>query len=283
MAMESLLHPLTIRWLSQAAITPSGAYLFHGNTGRGKATSAAELAAILNRDAPTYPYLTVVGLEDRASIGIEQIRKLQGDLNLRAANPSGQRVVLFEAADKLTTEAQNALLKVIEEPPAATVIILASTDPERLLPTVRSRTQAVYFPPLAKSVIADYLTAHDGVPGPLAAELAELSDGAIGLARRLANDETELETYRRLDALGQELLGAPVFTRLVTARQLTDAKAPLAILVNRLQIRLQEALRDGSSDGGLQLTRLEAITRFWRRLEANVTPRLALESLLLEV
>jgi len=246
-------------------------------------TAATELAAILNRDAPNYPYLTVVGLEDKASIGVEQIRKLQGDLMLKAANPSGQRVILFDEADKLTTEAQNALLKVIEEPPESTILILAATDPERLLATVRSRTQAVYFPPLSKTVIADYLTAHDGVPGSLSAELAELSGGAIGLARRLASDETELETYRRLDELGQELLDAPIFTRLVTARQLTDAKAPLAILVNRLQIRLQEALRDGSSDGGLQLTRLEAITRFWRRLEANVTPRLALESLLLEV
>ena len=214
---------------------------------------------------------------------IEQIRKLQIDLALRAANPRGQRVILVDEAEKLTTEAQNALLKVIEEPPESTVIILAATDPERLLPTVRSRTQAVYFPPLSTQVIADYLTEHDGVPGPLAHEIAELSGGAVGLARRLANDETELETYRRLDALGQELLEAPVFTRLVTAKQLSEAKAPLAILVNRLQVRLQEALRDGSSDGGLQLTRLEAITRFWRRLEANVTPRLALESLLLEV
>ncbi len=281
--MESLLHPLTIRWLSQAALTPSGAYLFHGNDSHGKATAAIELAALLNRDAPTYPYLTIIGREDKASIGIEQIRRLQSDLVLKAANPTGQRIILVDEAGKLTVEAQNALLKVIEEPPESTVIILAASDPERLLPTVRSRTQAVYFPPLSDQVIADYLTEHDSVPGPLAHEIAELSGGAVGLARRLARDDSELETYRRFDALGQELLAAPVFTRLVTAKQLADSKAPLAILVNRLQARLQEALREGSSDGGLQLSRLEAITRFWRRLEANVTPRLAIESLLLEV
>jgi DNA polymerase-3 subunit delta' len=281
--MESLLHPLTIRWLSQAATTPSGAYLFHGNSGTGKATAARELADILNRDAPNYPYLTVVTLEDKASIGIEQIRKLQNDLSLRTANPKGQRVILIDAAEKLTTEAQNALLKVIEEPPEATIIILAATDPERLLPTVRSRTQAVYFPPLATPIVADYLVQHEGIPSAMALELARLSGGAVGLARRLATDETELETYRRLDTLGLELLEAPVFTRLVTAKQLAEAKAPLGILVGRIQYRLQEALRDGSSDGGLQLSRLEAIVRFWRRLEANVTPRLALESLLLEI
>jgi hypothetical protein len=281
--MESLLHPLTIRWLSQAAVTPSGAYIFHGASGHGKATAARELAGLLNRETPGSPYLTVVTLEDRASIGIEQIRKLQSDLALKTYGLSGQRVILIDEAEKLTVEAQNALLKVIEEPPEATVIIMTATDPERLLPTVRSRSQSVYFPPLAVEVIADYLTTHDGVTGPLAAELANLSGGSIGLARRLAADETELETYRRLDALGSELLEAPVFTRLVTARQLTDAKAPLGILVTRLQYRLQEALREGSSDGGLLVNRLEAITRFWRRLEANVTPRLALESLLLEV
>lgn len=281
--MESLLHPLTIGWLSQAAVTPSGAYIFHGGSGRGKATAARELAALLNRDSPGYPYLTVVAPEEKASIGIEQIRRLQTDLSLKTYSASGQRVILVDEAEKLTVEAQNALLKVIEEPPEATVIILTATDPQRLLPTVRSRSQSVYFPPLAAGVIADYLVRRDGIPGHLAAELAGLSDGAIGLARQLAADETELETYRRLDALGVELLEAPIFTRLVTARQLTDAKAPLAILVKRLQLRLQEALREGASDGNLLVGRLEAITRFWRRLEANVTPRLALESLLLEV
>jgi hypothetical protein len=281
--MESLLHPLTVRWLSQAAVTPSGAYIFHGGDSHGKATAAKELADVLNKDAASVSYLTVVTLEDKASIGIEQIRRLQANLALRAYSSSGQRIILIDGAQRLTVEAQNALLKLMEEPPAATIIILTVTDPERLLPTVRSRSQNVYFPPLAQEVIAAYLSEHDGVPGPLAAELASLSNGAIGLARRLAADETELETYRRLDSLGTELLEAPIFTRLVTARQLTDAKAPLAILVNRLQYRLQEALRDGSSDGGLQVGRLEAITRFWRRLEANVTPRLALESLLLEV
>jgi hypothetical protein len=281
--MESLLHPLTIRWLGQAARTPSGAYLFHGNPNHGKATAAKELAALLNRNAHGYPYLTIVELEDKASIGIEQVRKLQSDLALKTVRQAGQRVIMVDEAQKLTTEAQNALLKVIEEPPESTIIILVATDPERLLATVRSRTQAVYFPPLATPVIADYLTQHDGVPGHLATEIAELSGGAIGLARRMASDETELETYRRLDAVVEELLVAPIFTRLVTAKQLTDAKAPLGILVGRLQRRLQGELREGSSDGGLQLNRLEAIVRFWRRLEANVTPRLALESLLLEI
>jgi len=299
--MESLLHPLTARQLHQATVAPAGAYLFHGGTSHGKATAARELARQLNCTAAcepdalvlcancvvfragNHPHFAVVTLQDKASIGIEQIRQLHGDLSLKAYAGSGQRVVVIDGAELLTTEAQNALLKLIEEPPPSTVLILTATDLERLLPTVRSRCQAVFFPPLANEAIAGYLVRHDGASGVLAAEIAALAAGAIGLARRLASDETELETYRRLDALGRELLEATTFERLVAARQLAEAKAPLTILVQRLQACLQAALREGASDGRLQAQRLQAVARFWRRTEANVSPRVALESLLLEV
>jgi len=233
--------------------------------------------------AGNHPHLAIVTLQDKASIGIEQIRQLQADLSLKSYAATGQRVVVIDGAELLTTEAQNALLKLIEEPAPSTVMILTATDPERLLVTVRSRCQSVFFPPLSNESIGGYLVQHDGTTGVLAAEIAGLADGAIGLARRLAADETELETYRRLNALGTELLEATTFERLVAARQLVDAKAPLTVLVQRLQASLQAALREGASDGRLQAERLEAVARFWRRTEANVSPRVALESLLLEV
>lgn len=299
--MESLLHPLTARQLHQATALPAGAYLFHGGVSRGKARAARELARQLNCTAGcelgalvvcancvvfragNHPHLAIVTLQDKSSIGIEQIRQLQADLALKSYAGTGQRVVVIDGAELLTTEAQNALLKLVEEPAPSTVMILTATDPERLLATVRSRCQAIFFPPLSDEAIASFLMQHDDVTGVLATEIAALADGAIGLARQLAADETKLETYRRLDALGTTLLEATTFERLVAARQLVDAKAPLGVLVQRLQASLQAALREGASDGRLQAERLEAVARFWQRTEANVSARVALESLLLEV
>lgn len=80
---------------------------------------------------------------DKASIGIEPIRGLLKSLALAPARGDSTRVISIEPADALTTEAQNGLLKTLEEPPAQTVMVLVTRSPRALLETVRSRCQLV--------------------------------------------------------------------------------------------------------------------------------------------
>lgn len=90
------------------------------------------------------PDNTVVELEDRASILIEQIRTLSERL-VHMPSVDAKRVVLILEADRMTDEAANCFLKTLEEPPIDTIFVLTSSRPEYMLPTIRSRCQAVPF------------------------------------------------------------------------------------------------------------------------------------------
>ena len=293
--MELLLHPSTERLLSQASTAPSGAYIFYGIKGSGKATAARELARSLNcqhvaiepcascvlMTAGTHPNLIVLEPGDKASLGIERIRTLHIELSLRAFNGDGARVIVVDAAETLTTEAQNALLKLIEEPPPATVIVLIAARLERLLATVRSRCQTIFFPQLETSLIESAVARH-GIKPVVAAEAVALSGGVLGEALFLARDTSLLEVRRNLNETSKLLLTQSLFERLILVRQLSDQKTPLRPLVTLIQAQLENGLRT-NSDTEKWLTGLEAIESCFRRLDANVTPRLAVEALLLEV
>src|SRR6266849_5549682 len=121
MDMTSIIHPHTLPHLEAVKSVRSGSYIFHGPAGMGKARVAYELAAEMGCISPD---LITVRPEDKPSILIEQVRSLVQALSLRVYNPGGTRVVVIDDAHMLTIEAQNALLKLIEEPGPGTVFIL---------------------------------------------------------------------------------------------------------------------------------------------------------------
>lgn len=98
-----------------------------------------------------------------------------------------------------SSEAANALLKILEEPPRGTSLILTSGEPGRLLPTIRSRTTHLHLPPLSTREVVDFLMEMKGVGPEEAERIGTLSQGAIGRALRLlpdGDDEGSLEKIR---------------------------------------------------------------------------------------
>jgi len=90
--------------------------------------------------AGNHPDFWQIDATDENSIGIDEVRQLQRKL-VQTANQGGARVAVLRPADKLTEQASNAILKVLEEPPAGMFWLLAVEQPEHLLPTLRSRMQ----------------------------------------------------------------------------------------------------------------------------------------------
>lgn len=90
--------------------------------------------------AGNHPDFWHIDARDENSIGIDEVRKLQNKL-LQTANQGGARVAVITPADKLTEQAGNAILKVLEEPPSNMFWLLAVQQPEQLMPTLRSRLQ----------------------------------------------------------------------------------------------------------------------------------------------
>jgi DNA polymerase III subunit delta' len=295
--MKPLLHSFTARQIDQAVAGEQGGYIFHGITGVGKTTTALYWAGRLNcaghndgickpcrqLAASSYPDVIVLRPEDRPSISIEQVRTLTATLSLSPYVAGGRRAVIIDDAHLLTTEAQNALLKVIEEPPPRTHIILVAEQLEALLPTVRSRLMHVYFTPVETSSLAGYLEKEHGVATAEALHLAQLAGGATGLALRLLHDPAALATLTSLEQAATQARTAPIFDRLVLARQLAENKTSLQQFAQTLHQQLLQELRLGAGTPAQTTQRLTATEQFRRGLEANLSPRVAVERLMLEL
>ena len=138
----------------------SHAYLFEGQVGVGKLEMAKEFAKAVNCEKgegeacdlciscrkaqlDNHPDIIVIGPDGR-SIKNEQVKSIQTEMHLKPYE-SRRKVFIIDSADTMTPQAQNSLLKVLEDPPSSSLVILVSSNPAGLLPTVKSRCQRLYF------------------------------------------------------------------------------------------------------------------------------------------
>jgi DNA polymerase-3 subunit delta' len=128
-------------------------------------------------------------------VRVEQVRKLQERLALRALE-GGHKVAVIASAQQMNPQAQNALLKTLEEPPAGTLLLLLCTAVDRLLPTILSRCARVSFGPLPQALIRDHLVKKRQLEPEIASLAAVLADGS--LSRALALDVGGLKRRREI-------------------------------------------------------------------------------------
>ena len=165
----------------------SHAYMFEGPSGVGKNTMARDLATTLLEmenlfNSPDYIEIT----PDGNSIKIAQIRKLQSDILVKPYK--SYKIYVIDEAQKMTVEAQNALLKTLEEPPKYAIIIIITNNKESLLDTIKSRCEIIKFTPIPLVEVADYLT-QTGVDKNRASLLANFSRGSMQKAIELSESE----------------------------------------------------------------------------------------------
>lgn len=120
------------------------------------------------------------------SIGVEEIRtQLNGDIMIRPYS-SPYKIYIIDEAEKMTVQAQNALLKTIEEPPVYAVILLLTANAGMLLPTIRSRCVLLELKPVPSDLVKNYLMQDLQIPEYRANICTAFAQGNIGKARRLA-------------------------------------------------------------------------------------------------
>lgn len=182
-----------------------------------------------------------------AEIRVSEVRRLGNFFALSAAD-GGRRVVIVDAADDLNTQAANAILKMLEEPPARTVMLLVSHQPSGLLPTIRSRCRTLRLAPLGPQEIAQALEQAGIAPEGDPAALAELSGGSVGAAVRLLN-LGGLKLYAELVGLLESLprLDRPRALQLAEAAAARGAEERLDLLFSLTDLLLARLARAGAT------------------------------------
>ncbi len=233
------------------------AFLISGPRGSGKLTLATEIAAALNCERSesavgSLPcgecdtckkiyggnYTDIKILEkprDRATIGVDPVKDMRDDMFL-SATEAKYKVYVIRDAETMTTEAQNSLLKVLEEPPRRVVILLLATECDKILTTIKSRVQFVSMARFSEEEITEYLTRISDTARSMAMTDKERlhgivlsSDGVLGRAISLTDkklaEENEEERRVVLDFMRALRAGAS-YANVYAAAQSFPTKRP---------------------------------------------------------
>lgn len=312
------------------------AYLFTGLRGCGKTSTAMAMACALNCDSPMEdgdacgtclscrriesgndPDVIIVR-PDGNQTKIDDLRQMID--KLRFAPLSGKYItVIIEQADTLNASSENSILKILEEPPDYAVLILLSSNPETLLPTIRSRCRKVRFRTAGFEETLGYLKEHTELSDDDARIIAACSQGLIGKASELASDPKFMQERAAVLQKMTEWASGPDVMGLTLAesmRAMAESKRKndpdVRTRVRRLSIMLEYILSwysdilslkvQGDSafisnkdheDTLRYLTDIYSVNRLTsavrvimdsrRYLEGNITPQLVLENMFFEI
>lgn len=246
---ELPLAPTTSKAVQAYLKSPSSVLILHGPGGVGKQqlakTILADILQIVQDKLMTYPYLIWMEPE-KDSISIDVIRRLQSALirSVPGTN-STRRAVLILGAQKLTREAQNALLKSLEEPPVDTVFVLCVDNLHNLLSTVVSRSQ-----PLAVLSISETAAKKQFGDRPEVVKAFHMSGGRAGLMQALLGD-IDHPLLASIDE-AKSILQKTTYERLLLVNSLSKDKPAVEELLGALlllaQISLTTAIKNNRTD-----------------------------------
>ena len=226
-------------------------YLISGPEGSGRHTLADALAQALMCEAPDGPcghcracrkirehiHPDYILADDPSSrtVKVGFVREIRSDVFIRP-NEGIRKIYLFPRAQDMGLEAQNALLKVLEEPPAYGVFLLLTDNPEKLLPTIRSRCVELKMQPLQDQVLRP--TLHREFPGAAESAVSAAilrSGGYLGQARALLQGSTMSEQTRRFAACyaARDVLG---MTQLLVSMEKWKRDALIPVLGEWLEL-----------------------------------------------
>ncbi len=298
----------------------SHAYILSGESGMGHKLLAEAFALTLlcesGRTVPcltchsckqvlsgNHPDLIYVIHEKPASIGVDDIRKQINDTIMIRPYSSQYKIYIVDEAEKMTIQAQNALLKTIEEPPSYVIIILLTTNQNTFLPTILSRCIQLKLKPLKDSIIRDYLINKLSVPETKADIYAAFARGNMGRAVKIAQSEEFKHMYEELIHVLRNIRDMDISMLLGFIKKMKEDNLDLIECLDFMQIWYRDALMfKVTKDANLLIFKdeysainemsqktgydgfeniLEAIDKAKVRLEANVNMELAMELMFL--
>ena len=316
-------HKQTIDFLKNAVATNKvyHAYIFDGEDYSGKSMLAGAFAMSLQCETGNVepcgvchsckqcltnnqPDIIWLDHEKPNSIGVDDIRKLNNDITIKPYS-SRYKIYIIKEAEKMTVQAQNALLKTMEEPPEYAVIIMLTNNYESFLPTILSRSIRIKLNPVANDLLIGYLMEKEGIVEYQAKVCAEFSQGNVGKALKLARSEEFNQIKDEALKLAKNIKNMEKFEVLALLNTITEYKVSITDFLDILMVWYRDVLlfkatndvnglifKEEVSDiinqaqkasyHGIE-TILEGIEKAKARIKANVNFELLVELLLLTI
>lgn len=284
---EILIHPATVRMLAAYKAKPTHGLLLTGSIGLGKTHIASGLAdQLLNVDSqPANKAYCLVVSPVKKVITIGQIRELTKFFRLAVPGKRIiKRVAVIQDADAMGTEAQNALLKLLEEPPADSVLLLTSSHALGLLPTVRSRLQTIHVLSPTPESIQVYFESlgYSRITVSQARLQAGENVAAIHALLQKGGEPGQVDGSVQLVKL---ILGSTTYNRLLHVNELAKQKDDAILFVDMLAHVAAVSIETAAARESLSLKRwygiLRAADTAQRALSLNGNPKLILTDLML--
>lgn len=284
-----LLHPKTEDSLNKMVSSSSHAVLIVGADGSGKRTTAREiirqklgLTTIDNLN--NYPYF--LDIEEDNTISIDSIRQLQRFLQLKTTGTKTiRRGVIISNAQMMPNEAQNALLKSLEEPPEDTIIVLTANSTVNLRPTIYSRVQQMQVLPVDLKEAEEHFVSA-GINQADIQRAHAISGGHIGLLSALLNDKE----HALLDQIrvAKEILAGTAFERLILVDSLAKDKKSIPLFFHGFRLVCSAALSQAAVKNNNALIKkwvkcLDAVYRVESALISNPNSKLLLTDFMLNL
>lgn len=300
----------------------SHAYIINGERSSGKEFIAKIFAMALQCEAEgiepcnechsckqalsgNHPDIIKVTHEKPATVGVEDIRNgVNNDVVIKPYS-SKWKIYIINEAEKMTVQAQNALLKTLEEPPAYAVILLLTSNPEALLSTIQSRCVVLNMKPVSDDIVKDYLMRELHIPDYKADVCTAFARGNLGKAKALAASEEFDNIKTEAVSLLKYIRDMEITDIMSAIKKINDYKIDindyLDILsvwyrdvllfkatndVNHLifkdEIQYIKKVSNQSAYEGIEII-LDALEKAKARLRANVNFELTMELLLLTI
>lgn len=300
----------------------SHAYILSGEDGMGKMTLANAFAhALICEEGQAIPCMSChscqqfltgnhpdvvyVKHEKSGSIGVDDVRRqIVNDVLIKPYN-GGRKIYIIDEAEKMTVQAQNALLKTIEEPPAYAVLLFLTTNADAFLPTILSRCVLLKPMPLDRKDIERYLTVQMSVENPRAQVCAAFARGNLGKAIALSSSEEFMEMKNSVTILLKKINELSVIEFIERMKLIRDDGINIHECLNFMELWYRDVLLfKATLDMNLLLfgaeyryiseaanhfsfegigSILDALGKVRVRLEANVNFDLTMELLLLTI
>lgn len=298
----------------------SHAYILTGEAGMGRKSIANAFAMTLLCEkggsepcmtchsckqvmSGNHPDLIYVKHEKPGSIGVDDVREQINDTIMIRPYSSYYKIYIVDEAEKMTVQAQNALLKTIEEPPSYAVIILITTNQEAFLPTILSRCVQMKLKPLKDFTIKSYLTQNLHILEKDADICAAFARGNLGKAIHLASSDEFKELFQKVMVLVKNVKTMDISMLLDCIREMKEQNFDIGEVLDLMQLWYRDVLMfkvtkdmnllifkdeykminetgEKVDYAGLEAI-LAAIDTARTRLNANVNMELAMELLLL--